>query len=371
MKAREIPFFNYPALFEHRRDLYLDKVTDVLQRGAYIMQQDLEDFESNLAKFTGSSHAIGVADGTMALLMSLKGAGITHGDEVIVPAHTFIASAAAIHHVGATPILVDCGYDHLVDAESIEKALTNKTKAIMPVQLNGRVVNMDPILEIAKKENLLIIEDSCQSLGASYKGVQAGTFGIAGTFSFFPAKTLGCFGDGGAIITSDDNMAKKLKMLRDHGRDPLDGKSKVFGFNGRLDNLHAAILDLKLNFYDEDIARRREIATLYQTSLGHLSQLNLPPAPDSEPDHFDVFQNYEIQADNRDQLKEYLSNQGVGTILQWGGYTINDFNALGDWGPLPNTEALAKRFIMLPMHPLLTNKDIEYICKHIVNFYKI
>jgi len=367
---KRIPFFNYPALFEHRRELYLERVTDVLQRGAFIMQKDLEDFENNLSKHTGATHAIGVADGTMALLMSLMAAGIGKEDEVIVPAHTFIASAAAIHHVGAKPVLVDCGPDHLIDITSTSEALTKKTKAIMPVQLNGRVVNMDPFLDLAKKEGLVIIEDSCQSLGASFKGKQAGTFGLAGTFSFFPAKTLGCFGDGGAIITSDDEMAQKIRIIRDHGRDPEDGKVKVFGFNGRLDNLHAAILDLKLKFYNEDVTRRREIASIYQEKLGDLKELDLPPAPNSQPEHFDVFQNYEIQANDRNDLRDFLANQGIETILQWGGYTINHFEQLGYQKDLPQTDKLAKRFIMLPMHPLLTNEEVHYISKNIINFYK-
>jgi len=367
---KQIPFFNYPAIFEQRRELYLDKITDVMQRGAFIMQSDLEEFEKNLAIFTGATHAIGVADGTMALLMSLKAAGIGKGDEVIVPAHTFVASAAAIHHVGAKPILVDCGYDHLIDSDSATKAVTKNTKAIMPVQLNGRVVNMDPFLDLAEQEGLIIIEDSCQSLGASFKGQQAGTFGLAGTFSFFPAKTLGCFGDGGAIITNNYELAQKIKMLRDHGRDPIDGKVKVIGFNVRLDNLHAAVLNLKLKFYNEDISRRREIATMYQESLEKLEQLTLPPAPDSQPEHFDVFQNYEIQASQRDKLRDYLSNQGIGTILQWGGYTLNNFDELGYKKDLPNTDILTERFIMLPMHPLLKDEEVNYICKKIISFYK-
>jgi len=367
---QEIPFFNYPAIFNQRKDLYLKTLEDVLSRGAFIMQQDLRDFEENLAKKTGVKHAIGVADGTMALLMSLMAAGINRGDEIIVPAHTFIASAAAIHHVGAIPVLVDCGYDHLIDPSSAEKAISKKTKAIMPVQLNGRVAKMEPFLELAQKNGLIIIEDSCQSLGAKYKNKQAGTFGVAGTFSFFPAKTLGGFGDGGAIITDDDGVAEKLKIIRDHGRDPKDGKVKFYGFNGRLDNIHAAILDQKLRFYDEDINRRRAIASLYQDKLAHVNFLKLPPAPNSDPDHYDVFQNYEIQAEDRDKLRAFLNERGIGTILQWGGYTINNFEDLGFNKKLKETDLMRSRFLMLPMHPLLTDNEILYICENIIEFYQ-
>lgn len=367
---KQIPFFNYPAIFNQRKELYMKTLEDVLSRGAFIMQKDLQDFEENLANKTGAKHAIGVADGTMALLMSLMAAGINRGDEIIVPAHTFIASAAAIHHAGAIPILVDCGHDHLIDASSAKKAINSKTKAIMPVQLNGRVAKMEPFLELASENNLIIIEDSCQSLGAKYKDKQAGTFGIAGTFSFFPAKTLGCFGDGGAIITDNDSVAEKLKIIRDHGRDPNDGKVKFYGFNGRLDNIHAAILDQKLKFYDEDICRRRSIASLYQENLSHIESLRLPPAPDSDPDHYDVFQNYEIQAEDRDKLRIFLDERGIGTILQWGGYTINNFEDLGFNNKLKETDLMRSRFLMLPMHPLITDEDIFYICENIIDFYQ-
>ena len=369
MKSNKIPFFNYPALFEQRKEEYINIVQDVLSRGAYIMQQELIDFENDLAKYLGVKHAIGVADGTMALLTSLMAADIGEGDEVIVPSHTFIASAAAIHHSGAKPILADCQEDHLIDPDSILKLITPKTKAIMPVQLNGRVADMDAINKIADEYNLIIIEDSCQALGAKYKDQFAGTFGLTGTFSFFPAKTLGCFGDGGAVVTNNDEVAAKIRMIRDHGRDPIDGKVKIFGFNSRLDNLQAAILGLKLKYYDEDVFRRRQIATLYHLHLCAIEQILLPPAPDSEVDHFDVFQNYEIEAQDRDKLREFLSKAGVGTILQWGGHTIHQYSELGFNSDLKYTEEMTKKFMLLPLHAMLSDKDVVYICKKINEFY--
>lgn len=368
-ETRAIPFFDYPALFAQRKQEYLELVGDVLARGAYIMQRDLLDFESKLASYLGVKHAIGVADGTMALLLSLKAAGIGPGDEVIVPSHTFVASAAAIHHVGATPVLVECAGDHLIDAESARAAVTSKTAAIMPVQLNGRVADMNPVLEIAGEHGLQIIEDSCQALGAKFDNRFAGTFGTAGTFSFFPAKTLGCFGDGGAIITDNDEIAARVRIIRDHGRDPADGKVKLFGFNSRLDNLQAAVLGAKLGHYDSDIARRREIASLYQQRLGQLASILLPPAPDSDPRHFDIYQNYEIEADSRDRLREHLAERGVGTIVQWGGYTIHQFEALGLNADLPKTDAMTERFMLLPMHHMLGDDDVNYICDQVLAFY--
>jgi dTDP-4-amino-4,6-dideoxygalactose transaminase len=370
---KNIPFFNYPALFHQRKDEYLSLVQDVLSRGAYIMQKDLIDFEKDLAKYLGVNHAIGVADGTMALLTSLMASGIGRGDEVIVPSHTFIASAAAIHHTGAKPILAECQADHLINPNSIVKLITSKTKAIMPVQLNGRTANMDAISKIATEYNLIIIEDSCQALGSKYKNKFAGTFGLTGTFSFFPAKTLGCFGDGGAVVTNNDEVANKIRMIRDHGRDPIDGKVKIFGFNSRLDNLQAAVLGLKLKYYDEEIDRRRQIAMIYHTHLNHIDQILLPPAPDSDINHFDVFQNYEIEAQSRDDLREFLSQAGIGTILQWGGFMIHQYRELdlnSDLNSdLSHTEEVSKKFMLLPLHSMLSNEDVVYICEKINEFY--
>ncbi len=367
--SKTIPFFDYPALFAQREQEYLDVVRDVLARGAYIMQKDLFEFEEQLAAYLGVRHAIGVADGTMALLTALRAAGIGAGDEVIVPAHTFVASAAAIHHAGATPVLVDCGPDHLIDADSAAAAVTERTAAIMPVQLNGRVANMDPILALADRHGLQIVEDSCQALGAKFDGRFAGTFGAAGTFSFFPAKTLGCFGDGGAVITDDDDVAARVRMMRDHGRDPADGKVKLFGYNSRLDNLQAAVLLAKLKYYDHDVARRRELAARYQELLGGIDNLHLPPAPDSDPRHFDVYQNYEIESERRDELRAHLAERGVGTILQWGGYTVNQFDDLGYGTALRYTDAMTRRFMLLPLHVMLGDDDVEYICARIADFY--
>ena len=369
---KQVPFFNYPVLFSQDETELIPVIHDVLQRGAYIMQKDLFEFEENLEKYLGVKHAIGVADGTMALIMVLRAAGIGSGDEVILPSHTFIASAAAIHHVGAKPVLADCGSDHLIDTKSAEKIINKKTRGIMPVQLNGRTANMEHICELARKYELKIVEDSAQALGSKFKQQFAGTFGVAGTFSFYPSKTLGCFGDGGAVITNDDDVANHIRLLRDHGRDPDSGDVVEWGYNSRLDNLHAAILNFKLKSYDDAISRRRSIALMYEERLGQLDDLDLPPAPDSNPDHFDIYQNYEIESGSRDDLRKYLDENGVKTIIQWGGKTLHQYRDLrfGTTGSLSATEEMCKRFFLLPMNTSLTNDDIEYICQKIITFYK-
>lgn len=367
---RQIPFFNYPALFARSEPELMTIIHDVLRRGAYVMQKDLAEFEQNLAGYLGVKHVIGVADGTIALIMGLRAAGIQPGDEVIVPSHTFVASAASIHHVGATPVLADCARDHLIDPVSVSKLITSKTRAIMPVQLNGRTADMDSICALADQHGLKIVEDSAQALGSKFKGRCAGTFGISGTCSFYPSKTLGCFGDGGAVFTDDDEAADYMRLLRDHGR-AQTGDVIDWGYNSRLDNLQAAILNFKLQTYDQEIVRRREIAALYNERLCDLEDMLLPPAPTPDPLHFDIFQNYEVESGRRDDLRKFLDDHGVKTIIQWGGKTIHQFKDLGVSAELPATDEMTKRFFLLPMNTTLSDEDVEYICEIICKFYKI
>jgi dTDP-4-amino-4,6-dideoxygalactose transaminase len=367
---QNIPFFNYPALFKLQEKEIMDTLHEVMSRGAYILQRDLVEFEEKIKKRIQVKHVLGVADGTNALIIALRAAGIGHGDEVIISSHTYIATAAAAHFVGAIPVLVECGQDHMMDPKSAAKAITKKTKVIMPTQLNGRTCDMDALFEIANNHNLIIIEDAAQALSSQFKGKYAGTFGKAGTFSFYPAKLLGCFGDGGAVVTNDDEMAQKLSLLRDHGRNK-DGEVVSWGTNCRLDNIQAAILSLKLKTFDQDIARRREIASMYHESLKDMDDLRLPPPPDADQKHFDVYQNYELESGRRDKLKVYLEEQGVRTLIQWGGKAVHQFRGIGfEHVKLPVTEYMTGRFLMLPMHTALNNDEVSYICECIRNFYK-
>lgn len=366
---RNIPFFNYPALFKAQEKEIMDTLHDVMSRGAYILQRDIEEFEENIKKLIGVKHVLGVADGTNALMLSLRAAGVGHGDKVIMSSHTYIATAASAHFVGAKPVLVECGADHMIDPESVEKAITDKTRVIMPTQLNGRTCDMDALQAIADNHGLIIIEDAAQALSSKFKGKYAGTFGTAGTFSFYPAKLLGCFGDGGAVVTNDDEVAQKLALLRDHGRNE-EGEVVAWGTNCRLDNIHAAILNLKLKTFDKDIARRREIASIYHQALKGIADLTLPPAPDENERHFDVYQNYEIESEHRDDLRDFLEEHGVRTIIQWAGKAVHQFKGLGfDNIKLPVTEKMTSRFLMLPMHTALSDDDVEYICDSIREFY--
>ncbi|MBA2707629.1 MAG: DegT/DnrJ/EryC1/StrS family aminotransferase [Gemmatimonadaceae bacterium] len=364
-----IPFFRYPHLFRQQREEILAAMTAVMERGAFILQSDLVEFEASLASFTGATHAIGVANGTDALIIALRAAGVGPGDEVIVPSHTYVASAASIHFADAKPVLVECGPDHMLDPAAAQAAVTSRTRAIMPVQLNGRTCDMDALQAIADRHDLVIIEDAAQALGSKFKGRNAGGFGLAAEFSFYPAKILGCFGDGGGLTTNDPEMARKMLLLRDHGRDE-NGLVVTWGLNSRLDNLHAAVLNVKLRQLDAEIERRRAIARMYREGLDGLDDIVLPPGPDDDPDHFDVYQNYEVEAGRRDELRAHLEKEGVRTIIQWAGKPVHQFEGL-DIGPvhLPYTDRLFTRCFLLPMNTSLTDDETRYICDAIQRFY--
>ncbi len=362
-----IPFFPYADLYQQDRENFQKIFDDVCSRGAFILQKDLEDFEENIKNFIGVKHAFGVANGTDALILGLKSVGLTEGDEVILPSHTYIASPASVHLVGGVPILAECGRDGMIDPEDIEHRITSRTKAIMPVHINGRTCNMDKILEIASNHNLLIVEDAAQGLGSRYKGKSAGTFGSFGTISFYPAKLLGCFGDGGLVMTNDDAVAENLFLLRDHGRDK-NGDVTKWGYNSRLDNLQAAILNHKLSTYQKDIDHRREIAQIYNDALEGNPCLKLPLPPE-DGDNFDVYQNYELWAENRDELRDFLSENGIGTIIQWAGVPVHRFKDLGFTQSLPKTDQFFNGCLMLPMNSALEYEQAEYIAQTIRNFY--
>lgn len=366
--SRSVPFFDY-QYFGREHGAAVSKIIDgVVSRGAFIMQDDLAGFEEKLASFLGTKFAVGVGNCTDGLAMALDAAGVGAGDEVIFPSHTFVATAGAIHEVVATPVPVECGPDHLIDANRIEDAITDRTRAIMPVQLNGRTADMDAIQAIADRHELLIIEDAAQSLGATYKGKKAGSFGLAAAFSFYPAKVLGCFGDGGAVVTDDEEVADHIFACRDHGRNK-DGVVDRWGRNSRLDNLHAAVLGYFLDQYEDVMARRRALASVYDDELRGLNSLVLPPPPEEGGDRFDIYQNYEIEAEDRDGLKTFLGDNNIGTLVQWGGQGVHQFKELGFNVDLPFTENMISRAIMLPMNMSVTDEDAVHVCDKVKEFY--
>ncbi len=366
-----VPFFNYGFVYGQYADEFKKILLDVSKRGSFIMQDELKFFEKNLSNYLESKFALGVGNCTDGLLLSIKAAGIKPGDEVIFSSHTFVATASAIYHAGAIPVPVECGPDHLISVQSIRENITSKTRAIIPTQLNGHVCDMDEIIKLCNENNLILIEDAAQSIGAKYKGKFAGNFGIASSFSFYPAKVIGCFGDGGAVITNDENIYEKIFLTRDHGREKI-GNVVTWGMNSRLDSINAAILDFKLKMYDRDVKRRRQIASMYQKGLVDVNELVLPRHPDYDSNKFEIYQNYELEVANskdRTSLINYLKSQGIGTILQWGGKAVHQFEGLGFKISLPFTEDIMNRSFLIPMNTSLDDNDISYVIDKIRNFF--
>jgi dTDP-4-amino-4,6-dideoxygalactose transaminase len=365
----KVRYIDYPGQFKKYEDEIMGTVRSVLSRGDLMLRQQLRDFESHLADFVGTRFAVGTSNCTDAMHLTLRAAGIGPGDEVITVSHTFVATVAAIHHTGATPVLIDIADDHNMSVDLIKPAITPRTRAIMPVHLNGRVCDMDRVMSIAEEYDLLVIEDSAQALGGHFRGKRGGSIGLAGCFSFYPAKLLGAYGDAGAVTTNSEEIAHRVRALRDHGRDP-SGDILCWSFNCRLDNLQAALLDKKLRHLPDWIQRRRELAALYHQGLEGLGQLHLPPPPTEEGPHYDVFQNYEIEAVSKNRLIQHLKEKGVEVLIPWSGKGVHQFKKLGlGHFQLPRTEKFFQQALLLPMNPDLEDNQVEYVCEVVRDFF--
>jgi len=375
MSLRElpVPFFDWKALYAERAEEYRRIVDETASAGGFILQAAVDAFEAALAAYLGVRHAIGLSDCTNAMLLGLRASGLKPGDEVIMPGHGFIAAAQSIHFAGGTVVPVELkDHDWLIDPDAIRAAITPYTRAIMAVHVNGRVCDMAAIRAIADDRGLLVVEDAAQALGATIDGVPAGRFGQWGAFSFYPSKTLGCFGDAGALVTDDDAIAERVRAMRNHGAGPdkiIPADCAIWGTNARIDNLHAAILTYKLGWYDQAIARRRAIAARYHDAFNGIAELDLPPSPDADPTRFDVFQNYEMCCDRRDKLRVHLTNLGIGTIVQWGGTGIHQFRNLGLERLLPRTDRFFTRSLLLPMNHLLSDAQVGRVIDGVRGFF--
>lgn len=367
--AYRVPFVDYPKQYHIYEEELMGAIKRVLSKGDLILRDDVEYFEQSMASYLGVRYAVGVNSCTDAMYYSLLAVGIKPGDEVITVAHTFVATVAVIAHCGATPILVDIGNDFNMNVDLIEKAITPQTKAIMPVHLNGRVCDMEKLMKVASEHNLPVIEDAAQALGATFDSKRAGSFGVTGCFSFYPAKTLGSFGDAGVMVTDNKKIAEQVWLYRNHGQRSRD-EVVLFGFNSRLDNLQAAILNVKFKYLARWIVRRREIARMYQHGLSGLPHLKLPLAPESGGRRFDTYQNYVIRLGDRGKLATYLSESGIETLVLWAkpihchkALNLNRFH-------LPVTEQLSKEVLSLPMNAELGNEQVVYVIDSIREFYR-
>ena len=340
---------------------------EVMEKGDLIMRGQLRSFEENLANFVGAKYAVGLSSGYDALHLSLRALGVGQGDEVIVPAHTFVASCSAIVNVGATPVLVDVTEDFNIDVTQIEEVLTPKTKAIMPVHLSGWMADMPAVMKIAAEHNLFVVEDACQSLGSSINGKFAGAWGNTGCWSFYPFKILGGYGDGGAITTDDPQIAEWVSRARYNGEDRKSGEYHVHGFTALLDNLQAAFLDVKLKKLPEWILRRKEIAEKYHQALCGIPDLLLPHYNRPGFDH--IYQNYTLRAKQGNEFSEYLKANGVEVLVQFRKpYYKHEALQLVDRG-FPETEALSREVCSLPMNVEINDDEIDYVIQVVRSFY--
>lgn len=347
----------------------MDTLEKVVDAASFIEGEILENFEKEFAKFCNKRYAIGLNSGTDALKLALIAYGIGQGDEVITVPNSYFSTAMVISEVGAVPIFVDINPDTFaIDVEKAKANITNKTRAIIPVHLYGQVVDMDPLIKLAKEHGLIIIEDACQSHGAQYKG-KVVPISETGAFSFYPGKNLGCFGDGGALVTDNDEIAQQVRYLRNDGSKEKY-IHKIFGAKSRLDTLQAAILNLKLPFLDEWNNKRRSHSALYKKYLGNISQIKLPKEAE---DRKHVFHLYVIETEYREQLQIYLQSKGVETGIHYPipihlqePYLKQGFKK----GDFPITEEKSKLILSLPMFPELMDEEIEYICKEIEQFFR-
>jgi len=372
-----VPFLDLKVQYKQIEHEVLPMVTEAMTNGAFIGGPQVLGFEKEFAEFCDSKYCAGLNSGTDALRFALMAVGVGPGDEVITVPNTFIATTEAISQVGATPVFVDIDEQtYNMDPQKLndylkfrnpQSAIRNRVRAIIPVHLYGQPADMDPIIEIARKHNIIVIEDACQAHGALYKNRKAGSFGAVGCFSFYPGKNLGAYGEGGAIVTQDEEIASKIRMIRDHGQ-----AKKYFhdmeGYNGRLDAIQAGVLRIKLKRLSNWNHSRHENAKYYNELLSKVDGVTLPVEADFASS---VYHLYVILVDDREGLQQFLSDKGIGTGLHYPLplHLQKAYAHLGyKEGSFPVTESVAKRLISLPMFPELTREQIKYVAESIKEF---
>lgn len=364
-----IPFVDLQTQYQGLKPDVDAAVLAVMQRGDFILGRAVAEFEKAFAEYCGAEYCVGVDSGYSALELIIRAYDIGPGDEVITAANTFIATTLAISNAGATPVLVDCDpKTYNLDANKIEAAITSRTKAIMPVHLYGQTADMDAILAIARKHNLYVFEDAAQASGARYKGRMAGSLGDAAAFSFYPGKNLGAYGDGGAVTTSDADIAEKIRLLRNIGQ-KVKYFHEVKGFNNRLDTMQAAVLGVKLPHLDGWNENRRRAAAAYAEQLADLPMVT--PTTADYAEH--IFHLYVVRVENREPLMEYLKERGIATGLH---YPIPihlqpAYAELGyERGDFPVTEAYAETILSLPIFPELDEVKVAYVTNAIRDYFQ-
>ena len=361
-KHELVPFSGLEAQYRAIKSEIDDALSVVLTKQHFILGENVAALEQEIAEYCGVPYAVGVASGTDALILALKAAGVGVGDEVIVPAFTFVATADSVSSLGAIPVFADIDErTWTIDIDSLDSLVTQATKAIIPVHLYGQPANMGAVLSFAERHNLVVIGDVAQAFGARYRDVPVGSLGDFGCLSFFPSKNLGAYGDGGMIVTRDSDHAMTLKMLRSHGS-RVKYHSQMQGWNSRLDEIQAAVLRVKLPYLDRWNALRAEKAALYGELLSQIEEVSLP---EMMPDSTHVFHQYTIEVDRRDEIQLDLAQVGVQTMVHYPVplHLQPMFRHLGyTKGDLPRAERAAARVLSLPIYPELTTQQIHRVC---------
>lgn len=356
----KVPFLDLKSQYHSIRGEILAAVGEVFENTAFAGGPYVARFEEKFAEFCGCAHAVGVGSGTSALWTALLGLGVREGDEVITACNTFIATAEAVSFCGATPVFVDVDRETMtMDPAAFEAAITPRTKAVIPVHLYGQMCDMDPIMEIARRRGLFVVEDSAQAHGAEYKGRRAGSIGDAGCFSFYPGKNLGAYGEAGAVVTNNETLAARCRMFRDHGQRQKYHHS-IVGWNDRMDGAQGAILEIKLKYLPEWNAKRRDAARLYGELLGDVEGVELPV---EAPGRKHIYHLYEIRVNNRDEFMKAMADEGIGCGIHYpipvhlqDAYRFLEIPA----GSCPVAERCAERIVSLPMFPELTEEQVRY-----------
>ncbi|NOY88157.1 MAG: DegT/DnrJ/EryC1/StrS family aminotransferase [FCB group bacterium] len=365
----QIKYLDLQTQYQSLKPEIDNAIQQVINHTAFTLGKAVDEFEKAFASYCQVKCCAGVNSGTNALLLALKALDVGPDDEVITAANTFIATVAAIVHSGAKPVLVDIDpISRNIDPLLLSIAISRKTKVIIPVHLYGRIADMDPIVKIAEKYNISILEDAAQAHGAEYKGKRAGSMGRMAAFSFYPGKNLGAYGEGGAVVTSDSKLDQKVRMLRDHGS-AKKYYHDIVGYNARMEGIQGAVLGVKLKYLDKWNQERNRVTKSYNKFLEGLP-IRLP---EINNDYYQVFHLYVIETDQRDELQNYLKNEGITTLIH---YPIpNHLQKALDYlgykeGDFPVTEKLAKEILSLPIYPELTEEQIKYIADKIRNFFE-
>lgn len=367
-KVKKINYLDFSKEVRVHKKEYLLAVQEVLESGSYVLSSKVEKFEKEFAKYLGVKHCIGTANGLEAIQISLMAYGIGLGDEVITTPISAVATTLAILAAGAIPVFTDVDERGQMDVNLIEGLITKNTKAILPVDLYGQPCDLIRIKEICRENKLFFIEDACQAHGTTFKDKKLGTYGDVGCFSFYPTKNLGAFGDGGALVTNDEKLAKVYKELRDYGQQTKYVHIR-YGLNSRLDELHAALLSVKLKYLDKDNDKRRKIAERYVKNLKNVKGLELILPDNLEDSNYHLFV---IKTSKRDALQSFLKSQGIPTLIH---YPI----AIPDQPMFENkyinldiqvARKFVKNILSLPCHPFMDVLEVDYICSKIKRFYE-